>query len=245
MPPTVLGVIPARGGSKSIPRKNLVPLAGKPLIAYTIEAAKRSARLDRWIVSTDSEEIATVSRAVGAQVPFLRPAELAADTVLSLPVMQHALRALERMDGRPYDIAVMLQPTCPFRSAADIDAAIDLLISTLADAVISVVEVGGHHPLRMKRIVDGNRLVNYVDQDEENMRPRQQLPPVYIRNGALYLTKRSVLLEDNSFTGRDCRAYVMPVERSVNIDEVHDVFLAESILRHHAAAGATAGMVTS
>ena len=229
--PNVLGVIPARGGSQGIPRKNLLLLLGRPLIQYTIDAAKQSTRLTKCVVSTDSEEIASVSRDLGADVPFLRPADLALDTALSLPTIQHALREVERLDGERYDVVVMLQPTCPIRVGSDIDAAIELLESTQADSVISVVSVGAYHPLRMKRVLDGDRLVNYVDQRDEDMRPRQRLPPVYIRNGALYVTRREVLLDQYSFTGKDCRAYVMLEDCSVNIDNMHDVIVAESLLR--------------
>ncbi|MFC1979175.1 cytidylyltransferase domain-containing protein [Chloroflexota bacterium] len=228
----ILGVIPARGGSKGVPRKNLVNLSGKPLIAYTIEAGLQSQRISRVIVSTDDEEIASVSRNLGAEVPFLRPVELATDSALSLPVMQHAIREVEREEGRTYDIAVMLQPTTPLRLGSDIDAGIELLLTHNADSVISVVTVGAHHPLRMKQVIENDRLVNYVEQGFEDMRPRQQLPPVYIRNGALYITRRDVLLEQNSFVGDDCRAYIMPEDRSANIDSQFDFLLAEYLLKN-------------
>ena len=227
----ILGVIPARGGSKGVPRKNLVPILGKPLIAYTIEAALQSRRLSRAVVSTDDEEIARVSRDCGAEVPFLRPPELATDSALSLGVMQHAVREMERLEGKKYDVAVMLQPTTPLRLGSDIDTGIDLLLKSGADAVISVVEVGAHHPLRMKKVLEDGQLVNFIDQGFEDMRPRQELPPVYIRNGALYITRRDVLVNENSFTGKDCRAYEMPEDRSVNIDSESDIILAEYYLK--------------
>lgn len=227
----VLGVIPARGGSKGIPRKNLAPLLGKPLLAYTIEAAKSSGRLTDVVVSTEDHEIAAVAARWGAQVPFMRPADLATDSALSLPVMQHAVLEMEKRAAQSYDAAVMLQPTTPMRSAEDIDAGIKLLLDTNADSVISVVDVGGHHPFRMKRIVGENTLINYVDQGFEDMRPRQQLPAVYIRSGALYITRRAVLMERQTFVGSDCRAYVMPAERAVNIDTRLDLLLAEHLFR--------------
>lgn len=227
----ILGVIPARGRSKGIPRKNMVPIMGKPLIGYTIEAALQSKRLSSVIVSTDDEEIAEVSRNLGVKVPFLRPAELAVDSALSLPVMQHAVCEMERMEKILYDVVVMLQPTVPLRLSADIDAAIELLIETGADSVISVGDVGAYHPLRMKRVVGNKRLINYIDQGIEDMRPRQELPPVYIRNGSLYITRRDVMVNDNSFTGKDCRAYIMPDGRSVNIDTEFDLVLAEYLLK--------------
>jgi CMP-N-acetylneuraminic acid synthetase len=147
--------------------------------------------------------------------------------------MQHAVLEVEKLRNQRCDIAVMLQPTTPLRSAADIDAGIQLLEATGADSVISVVDVGGNHPFRMKRIVGDNVTVNYIDQGFEDMRPRQQLPAVYIRSGALYITRRSVLIEHHSFTGTDCRAYVMPQERAINIDTRLDLALADCLLREY------------
>lgn len=227
----ILGVIPARGGSKGIPRKNLIPLLNRPLISYTIEAALESRHLSRVIVSTNDKEIASVCKEWEVDVPFMRPAELATDSSLSLHVVQHALREMEQLDGERYDVVVMLQPTTPLRLASDIDAGIELLLESGADSVISVVDVGAYHPLRMKRVIQNGWLINYIDQGHEDMRPRQQLPPVHIRNGALYITRRNVLLEQNSFTGQDCHAYIMPTECSVNIDTEFDLVLAEYLLR--------------
>lgn len=232
--PPVLAVIPARGGSKGVPRKNIQPLAGKPLIAYTIEAARASSRLTRVVVSTEDEEIAAVSRAHGADVPFMRPPELATDAARSLPVVQHAIREMERIDGRTYDIVVMLQPTTPLRQGTDIDRGIDLLISTGADSVVSVVDVEGHHPFRMKRLLEDGRLINYIDQGFEDMRPRQELPRVYLRSGALYVARRHVVMEAGSLVGADCRGIVVASERAVNIDTALDLVLASYLLERRA-----------
>jgi len=225
----VLGVISARGGSKGIPKKNIVDLAGKPLISYTIAAAAGSKMLSSCIVSTDDEEIAQVAKLAGARVPFMRPAELSSDTALSLPVVLHALEFVEREDSIVFDAIVLLQPTAPFRTADDIDACLQLLFDSGADSVVSVVDVGGYHPLRMKRIVAG-RLVNYIDQGQEDMRPRQQLPSVYIRNGSIYAIRRSALIQQQTLVGADARPYVMPAERSINIDGMLDLNLARLYL---------------
>ena len=225
----ILGVIPARGGSKGIPNKNIIELGGKPLIKYTIEAALSSKYLTHCMVSTDSEEIAVVAKNSGAKVPFIRPAKLATDTAQSLPVILHALEYMEKDSGFIYDAVVMLQPTTPLRSSKDIDNALELLITSQADSVISVVDVGAHHPLRMKRVIDG-RLINYVDQGHEDMRPRQDLPPVYIRNGAIYAVSRQVLMDQKSFSGVDSMAYIMPHARSVNIDTLDDLALIKSYI---------------
>lgn len=222
----VLGVIPARGGSKGVKNKNIKPLAGKPLIAYTIEAAQHS-QLTTAIVSTDSEDIAEVSRQYGAWVPFLRPTNLATDSAKAIPVIQHALRFVEEQEGVTYDAVMMLQPTTPFRTGEDIDKALKLLERTGADSVISVVDAGAHHPARMKYL-EGNRLIDPPYCEAYENQPRQELRPMYLRNGAVYLTRRNVLLR-NSFKGSDCCALIMPEERSVNIDTPLDFDYAEWI----------------
>jgi len=222
----VLGVVPARGGSKAIPGKNVADLGGRPLIAWTAEAA-RGSRLTRTVLSTDDAHIAEVGRAVGLDVPFTRPAELATDSASSIDVAMHALDEVLRAGDDPYDAVMLLQPTTPFRTSADIDAAIVLLGATGADSVISVVDVGGHHPARMKRL-DGDRLVDPPYAEAVENQPRQELEPLFIRNGAIYLTRADVLLT-RSFRGRDARALVMPAERSVNIDVPLDLLLARAI----------------
>jgi CMP-N,N'-diacetyllegionaminic acid synthase len=222
----VLGVVPARGGSKGIPGKNIAPLGGRPLVAWTAEAALASS-LARTVLSTDDEAIAAAGRAAGLDVPFLRPAELAGDRAESIDVVLHALDAVEPTDG-PYDAVMLLQPTTPLRTAADIDAAIELLERTGADAVISVADVGGHHPARMKWL-EGDRLIDPPFAEEVENQPRQTLRPVFIRNGAIYLTRVEVLRR-RSFKGEDCRALVMPDERSVNIDTPFDLAIARAVV---------------
>jgi len=228
----ILAVIPARGGSKGIPNKNIILLGNKPLITYSIEAAKKSKHITHSVVSTDSMEIADIARCAGALVPFIRPSNLAGDTALSLPVIIHATEFMEAQENVIFDIVLMLQPTTPFRTAEDIDTALEkLLTSNAAGSIISVVDVGGYHPLRMKKVV-GNVLVNYIDQGYEDMRPRQHLPPVFIRNGAIYAVRRDLLIEQKSFSAGETLAYVMPHERSINIDTLSDLYLAERCLEN-------------
>ncbi|MEJ2709176.1 MAG: acylneuraminate cytidylyltransferase family protein, partial [Anaerolineales bacterium] len=222
------------GGSKSVPRKNLADLLGKPLIAYTIEAAKHSRRLSHYVVSSEDAEILAVAKELGAPAPFVRPQELASDQAPSLPVVQHAIREMERMQGLTFDYVVLLQPTTPMRRAEDIDAALDKLIATGADSVISVCDVGAYHPARMRRIVD-DRLVELPVKEPREMARRQDLPPVYIRNGAIYAARRDLVMIENSMVGDDCRAFVMPEERSVNIDGRLDLLMAEILMREQQA----------
>ena len=224
----VLGVIPARGGSKSVPGKNIRLLGDKPLIAYTIHEALKSRLLTRVIVSTDNEEIAGISEDYGLKVPFMRPSELATDKANALPVIQHALLEMEKV-SESFDAVMMLQPTTPFRQVDDIDRAIDLLNNTIdADSVVSVVDVGSYQPARMKYLENGILIDPPFCEAYENQ-PRQELKPMYIRNGAIYLTRRETLLK-GSFKGSKCMAWIMDDDRSVNIDTAADFDYAEYTL---------------
>ena len=226
----VLAVIPARGGSKGVPRKNVRPVCGKPLIAYTIEAALAAGDvLDRVIVSTDDEEIAGIAAGLGADVPFMRPAELAGDRVAMAPVLQHAVRAMEEAEGRRFDWVCLLQPTEPFRTAGDIRQALALGQEGGCDSVISVVQVFAVHPVLMKRIEDG-RLLPFCVPEPEGTRRQDYTPAAYMRNGAIYLTRRDVLVERGSIWGDVIRPYVMPPERSVGVDSELDMKLVELLM---------------
>jgi CMP-N,N'-diacetyllegionaminic acid synthase len=221
----ILGIIPARGGSKGVPRKNIKRIADKPLINYTIEAALNS-NLDKVIISTDDDEIANFAIEAGAEVPFKRPHNLASDTAKSIDVAIHALLEMERISGEKYDAIMLLQPTTPFRNTEDINNAISILESNAeADSVISVVDVLAHHPARMKFLKDGTLLDPPFCEAYENQN-RQELEPMYIRNGAIYLTKRATIL-NNSYKGKCCKALIMPDSRSVNIDTINDFEFAE------------------
>jgi CMP-N,N'-diacetyllegionaminic acid synthase len=229
-----VAIIPARGGSKGLPRKNILPLEGKPLIAYTILAARAARSIQRTIVSTESAEIAEVAREYGAEVPFLRPLELAQDDTPTLPVLKHVLNQIEAAEGSKPEIVVVLQPTSPLRKAADVDAAVRLLEQTQADSVISVCAVE-HHPALMKRL-ESDRLVPLLPNSPEYAR-RQDLPPVYRPNGAIYVTRRQVLL-DNHIMGPDTRALLMDAESSVDIDTRLDLKIAGLIMQERINAGA-------
>jgi len=226
----VVGVVTARGGSKGIPRKNVRLLCGRPLLQYTAEAAMGSRLLSRTILSTDDETIAEVGRQCGLDVPFMRPAELARDDTPTIPVLQHAVRKLEEA-GEYYDAILTLQPTNPLRRPQDIDGTIELLEKTGADSVISFVDVGDKHPARMKVIGEDGHVIDPPFAEEFEGQPRQKLPKLYLREGSIYLTRRVVLMEQNSLKGRDCRAWIIPEERACNIDTPFDLFLAEQMLK--------------
>ena len=221
----IVAIIPARGGSKSVPRKNITDVGGKPLIGFTIEEALKSNKVNEVVVTTDDEEIAEIARNFGASVPFMRPKELATDTAETAPAVLHCLRELEARKNVQYDAVLLLQPTTPFRKTQHIDDAITMMEKEACDSVVSVVSVGANHPFRMKRLV-GKRLINYLDQGFEDMRPRQSLPPVYIRNGAIYLTSRKTLVELGTLVGSHCLGLEMNAEDSINIDDPLDLQLA-------------------
>jgi N-acylneuraminate cytidylyltransferase/CMP-N,N'-diacetyllegionaminic acid synthase len=223
----IVALIPARGGSKGLPRKNVLPLNGKPLIAWTIEQAKASVHIDRVIVSTDDEEIASVARAHGADVPFLRPKELASDTAKAMDVILHALSWLEENRDR-YDVFVLLQPTSPLRTTEDIDNALTLLFSKDARAIVSVCETE-HHPYWSNVLPADGSLDGFLRPDIMN-KNRQELPTFYRLNGAINAAYCDHLRTGKTFFGKGAYAFVMPGERSVDIDTRIDFQLAELLI---------------
>jgi CMP-N,N'-diacetyllegionaminic acid synthase len=231
----VLTVIPARGGSKSIPRKNLVDVGGRPLISYVIEAARAARRLDRVIVSTDDEEIAAVAKAWGAEVPFLRPPELAGDEVSLVPVVVHALRAMEGL-GFAADAVLSAQPTSPFLDGSDFDAMVDKLESSGADAVASVQAIEHGHPFWVKRL-EGDRVCPFNEYTNESYLQRQDLPPAFIFDGALFLRRRHVLeaWSGRDFClGRDVRAVILGGHKSLHVDDPVDLDLVRVVAARRA-----------
>lgn len=230
-----LGIIPARGGSKGVPYKNIRLVGRRPLIAYTIEAAAGSNSLAHYLVSTDDSKIAAIARKHKAPV-LMRPPELAADNTPMVPVIQHALRVLQA-SGETFDVVVVLQPTTPLRQPADIDNSLRLLADTSADTVISVYQVDDHHPARMYRLLDGC-LQPYEREPPERL--RQSLPPVYHRNGAIYACWTR-LLDQNTLIGEQVRPYFMPRARSINIDDELDLAFADFLLSRGDEAGGGEG----
>ncbi|MFN4164158.1 MAG: cytidylyltransferase domain-containing protein [Ferrovibrio sp.] len=226
-----LGLINARGGSKGIPGKNIKPLLGKPLVAYSIEAGLVATRIDRVVVSTDSPEIAAVARQYGAEVPFMRPAELATDKALQIDAIRHAILKIEE-SGERYDVVVILQPTCPLRLPEDIDGALALMEASEADTVISVMEVHGQHPLTMYTEDPDGSLRSLMGANGAGVL-RQEFSRVLWRNGAIYAIRRDVIINQNVLYGAKVRGYLMPETRSANIDEPVDWVVTEALLRFH------------
>jgi CMP-N,N'-diacetyllegionaminic acid synthase len=225
----VLGLVVARGGSKGVPRKNLKKLCGQPLIRYTIETAKQSSLLSSIVISTDDNEIAEVAAQYGCEVPFMRPANLASDKATIIPVIKHALDELEAV-GRHFDAVFLLQPTNPLRTVTDINNTINMLQNSDADSILSVVKVEDHHPARMKLIGSDGFLKEPPYAAKIFDAPRQSFEDVYLRNGAVYLFRTSLIKEHNKIMGETCLPYIIPRERGFNIDDEVDFVLIESLL---------------
>lgn len=225
----ILGITLARGGSKGIKKKNIKDLLGKPLIQYTIDEALKSQYLDQYIVSTDDAEIAKVSEALGAEVPFLRPSELSADQSSSASALKHAVSFMEERESKKYDYIVELMCTNPLKVTLDIDNCIKKIIETNADSVIAVHELEDHHPARIKMIIE-DKIEDFIP--EPNEARRQDLKPkAYIRSGSIYCMKRSYLMESNlRYGGSNSRPYILPGDRAVNIDTEMDFMICEQIM---------------
>jgi CMP-N,N'-diacetyllegionaminic acid synthase len=221
----LLGIIPARGGSKGIPGKNIRPLAGKPLLAYTVETARQAGIFSRIILSTDGEEIASAGRQLGVDVPFIRPPELARDDTPMLPVLQHAVRAL----SEPFDAIVILQPTAPFRRWQDLKAAAEILTSNPEiESVVSVEPVPDHYSPYFVMKIESDRLLPFMPEGLRFTR-RQDVPKAYSRSGDFYFTRIKTLMEGNSIYGQNCRPLIVTHKERVNLDTMDDWAEAEKI----------------
>lgn len=219
----ILAIIPARGGSKGIKNKNIVDLCGKPLIAYTIEAAKKSKYIDEVIVSTDSDKIAKVSEQFGAEVPFKRPEYLATDTAKSIEVVLHCIEELKK-NNNTFDYCILLQPTQPLRKTFHIDEAIEKIIDMNKESLVSVCEVD-QHPILMRKIDDDGTLQNLIE-GSSTVR-RQDFQKIYFVNGAIYINKIYECLDANTSLNDNKIPYIMDRKYSIDIDEVGDLELAK------------------
>ena len=225
----IIGIIPARGGSKGIPRKNLRNLGGKPLIQYTIEVALQSGFIDKTVVTTDDKEIASLSEELGTEV-IDRPDNLAGDKALVMDAVRHVIHS-ERKNGQEYDLLVLLEPTAPFRTATDIDETIDLVVKNNSDSAATFSETETP-PTRIWRI-GRNHPEPYIE-GADPFQPRQNHEKGYFLNGMVYVLKTSMLTkypETNSFVIGKTSAYIVPRERVVDIDTEMDLFIAEQLLK--------------
>lgn len=225
-----LAIIPARGGSKRIPKKNIREFHGKPLIAWSIREALKSLHCERVIVSTDDSEIAAIARDAGAEVPFLRPAEFAADASTDSQVFRHLIQWLDEHEGAVPEVAVWLRPTAPLRLAKDIDGAVETFLES-GDEILRSVSPVAEHPFWMKRVEDGGRMTSFdPERDDRVFHQSQMLPPLYICNGAIDVIRvESALERDPLFHGAS-RGFVMPRERGVDIDHLLEFLSAEALM---------------
>ncbi len=228
----IMALIPARGGSKGLPGKNIRPLLGKPLIAWSIEQALSSRYLDRVIVSTDYEDISEIAKKYGAEVPFLRPAELAADSSGSIDVIAHAVAFLGAQNA-VFDYLVLLEPTSPLREAADIEKSVELLIdNSAAKAIVGVARLEGAHP-EFNIIIDSATgcIRNAAGGADFRVLRRQELQDVYFLEGTIYMSEIPTLLSRRTFYHELTLPYVVPRWKSLEIDELHDFISAEALLK--------------
>lgn len=228
----VLGIIPARGGSRRVPGKNIRLLAGKPLIAYTIEAAQQSTQLERLLVSTDDSKIAEVAQRYGAEVPFIRPAHLAEDTTPDQPVFLHALEWLKENNNYKPEIVVNLRPTTPFKSPEIIDRVVQKLRDTNSDIVRTMTKVEGvHHPYWMYRLSeDGSAELFSGDIKLSEYYQRQLLPPVYRINGVVDAMKAHIIYKGSILDSPNMKGLIISKKESIDIDTEFDFMLCECIL---------------
>jgi CMP-N,N'-diacetyllegionaminic acid synthase len=226
----VLGLIPARGGSKGVRRKNVRPLCGKPLLQWTVETSLASRALGRVVLSTEDAEIAEVGRRCGVDVPFIRPRELAVDDAPTLAVVQHAVLALEKQGDR-FDAVCLLQPTSPFRRSADIDASIELLEESHADSVVSVQRVPPEYNPHWVYFRDSDGSLRLSTGDLSPIPRRQLLPPAFHRDGSIYVTRREVIVDQGSLYGARVLGYEVDRATAVNIDTPADWDRAEAMMQ--------------
>ena len=224
----IVATICARGGSKGVPKKNIRLLCGKPLITHTIEVAKKCKLINRIIVSTDDHEIAEIAREAGAEVPFLRPKELALDNTAKLPVIKHAIQFLESQEGYRADIVVDLDPTSPLRTEKDIEACIRMVMAGEADNVTSVTEARKNPYFNMVEIIDGK--VQLVKQLDYPVTRRQEAPEVYDLNASIYVWKRDTLMDNDIIYLQKTGIYLMP-RWAIDIDDETDFELVEFMLK--------------
>ena len=224
----ILAIIPARGGSKRIPRKNIKLLNGKPLISYAISATKKSKYIDRIIVSTDDKKIARVAKKCGAEVPFMRPAELASDTASALPVIQHAVQYFEDEKKFKPDLIVIIQPTSPLVIAEDIDGTIEKIVTTGTNSCFSASKIS-QRPEWMY-LLNNKKPMLFLNKSSLKARS-QDLPELGIINGAVYVMTHNTIMKRNKIIDENTSIYLMPRERTVDIDELFDFQLAEFLMK--------------
>ncbi|MGL5255765.1 MAG: cytidylyltransferase domain-containing protein [Proteocatella sp.] len=224
---SILAIIPARGGSKGLPRKNILELKGKPLIAWTIEAAKKSTYIDTVVVSSEDNEIIEVALKWGAEIPFHRPQELAQDDTPSIDIILHAINILPQ-----YDYILLLQPTSPLRTAEDIDSCIEYFFSMKATSCVSISQVKSS-PYWMYSLEKNNKLKSLLGSESSVHYQRQKLPVIYEINGAIYIAEKKWLIKNKGYISNETIGYIMEENKSIDIDNESDFLLAQILMKSY------------
>lgn len=224
-----LAIIPARGGSKGLPGKNIYPLLGKPLIQWTLEASQASSYIDHCVVSTDSPDIAAVVSSIGGNVPFLRPSYLAQDNSTSVDTVHHAIGFLSAI-GLDFDCIILLEPTSPLRSAADIDHALEIFSSYTCSSLVSVSTAPSVHPA-FQFTISNDFLLPYASSNPSGLR-RQDTPMTYFLDGSIYISSAKDIYENSTFISLDTIPFIMPFWKSFEIDSLEDLLIVESIMNN-------------
>lgn len=228
----ILGIIPARGGSKRIPGKNKKLFCGKPLITFMIEAALESKYLDTLVVNSDDKDILEIAANYPKVKPIERPASIAGDKAKAIEYVFQTLEKLEEDDELKYEVVVILQPTSPLTTSADIDGTIQLLLETKADSAVSVMQLDhATHPVKMKTM-QGNKLLPYLEEEAGRM-AAHELPELFVRNCSVYASAIKTITQQKDIIGKDSRGYIMPLERSIDINEMIDFEFAEFLYRKY------------
>ncbi len=224
-----IAIIPARGGSKGVPHKNLAKVAGKPLVTWCIETALATPQISRVVVSTDDQAIADSARRAGADVPFARPPGLATDNATSIDTLIHAVEWLSDNENVRPELILLMQPTAPLVTTSDIEQIVGLIYEKNADAAVSVCPAH-QHPYWIKRMEQDGKISDFITVTDRKSQ-RQELPEAYALNGALYLIRRDVLLKKCTLFPTKTYGYIMPPERSIDIDTPWDLYLADLVLQ--------------
>ncbi len=226
MKKNILGITLARGGSKSIKNKNLAKIKGKPLIYFTLKEAKKSKNLTNYIVSTDSDKIKNVVKKYKVDVPFIRPKKFSRDNSSSASALKHALIQCEKFYNKKFDYVVELMITNPLKTFVDINNVINMIIRNKSDSVIAVNQLQDHHPARIKKIVKG-KLYDFSVKEKLESRRQDLKPKAYVRSGSIYAMSRRFVLQGKRYFSGKSLAYILPPERTINIDDKNDLLMAK------------------
>ena len=226
-----LAIVPARGGSKGLPGKNIKELCGKPLVAWSIEAGLKSKYVDEVMVSTDDEKIAEISKKHGANVPFLRPSDLASDTATTFDAVKHTIDYYKNELKKEFDYIVLLEPTSPLREVCDIDRAIEILLESKADSIVGICKTESQNPAFLVSKDEKGLIAGYENKDMRVLR-RQEIKDVYFFEGTIYVSKTDVLLDKKTFYHDNTIGYEVPKYKSLEIDDIDDFVMVEAIMNY-------------